>query len=67
MIILQPLKLGENIYNYRKLEELPYHLLHASKKEITTTFKKEVLANCEWLQTKIAAFSINGLTFMHCH
>ena len=57
---LQPLKLSENVYNLRKLDELPYHLYHASPHQVSKPLLYDVLANYEWIKTKAEAFSIKG-------
>ncbi|KAJ0065720.1 hypothetical protein NL108_017248, partial [Boleophthalmus pectinirostris] len=45
----QPLWFGAGLANVRKLQELPYHLLHAGMWE---ELKQEVIGNSEWLFCK---------------
>ncbi len=51
----QPLMFGDKCYNMRKLNQLPYHLIHCSH---TERLKQQVLLNLEFLLTKIKATSV---------
>ncbi|XP_022094961.1 uncharacterized protein LOC110981600 isoform X2 [Acanthaster planci] len=46
------------VYNLRKLNELPYHLLHASQMD---KLKTEVLVNYEWTLTKLKATGLRSV------
>jgi len=75
----QPLKISKGVYNHRLLDELPFHLLHASgaDKNLLNSFSGRVLCeyvlfNVKWIETKIKAFSIKGFFLVHyflnkCH
>lgn len=54
----QPLQFAEHIYNVRKLNELPFHLLLS---EQTEKLKMISLCNYEWLHTKIMATSLDNV------
>ncbi|XP_072034448.1 NACHT domain- and WD repeat-containing protein 1-like [Amphiura filiformis] len=51
---LQPLVFGDDVFNLRKLQELPYHLAEASMDD---ALAEQVLFNFNWLLTKLRAFS----------
>ena len=53
----QPLKYGK-VYNYRKLKELPYHLLNAGRENELIS---EYMLNIVWLDAKIKAFSVEDV------
>ena len=55
-VAAQPLMFGESIFNLRKLNELPYHLIHAGDVE---KVKQNVLCNFEFLSTKLKGLSVN--------
>lgn len=48
----QPLKFSECVYNFRKLSELPYHLLYSCQID---KLKDLVLCNYNWIHTKLTA------------
>ena len=50
----QPLTFGENIYNLRTLNNLPYHRLNAGELK---ALKQECLSNYEFLHMKVQAVS----------
>lgn len=50
----QPLLYSENVYNYRKLTELPFHLANAKEDEKLTDL---VLCNYYWILTKLRALN----------
>ena len=54
----QPLKFSEQIYNVRKLSELPFHMLLSGQIE---KLKSISLCNFEWLHTKILAMSLDSI------
>ncbi len=49
---LQPLAFPGGAYNFRKLNELPYHLLHSKQ---LNKLKATVLCNFEWMHTQLKA------------
>jgi len=54
---MQPLKFAEQVFNTRKLDELPFHLVRSSAwQQLYDT----VLSNATWMSTKIDAFAIRG-------
>ncbi|KAK3733109.1 hypothetical protein QZH41_007442 [Actinostola sp. cb2023] len=54
----QPLLFAKDVYNLRKLSELPFHLIKAEK---LGTLKNEVLFNFEWINAKIHGQSLNDV------
>ncbi|XP_076802555.1 NACHT domain- and WD repeat-containing protein 1-like isoform X2 [Clavelina lepadiformis] len=54
----QPLKFEEKVYNFRKLDCLPYHLLHA---EMWQQLRDFVMSDATWILNKINAFSIRDV------
>ena len=50
----QPIQFSKKVYNIRKLNELPYHLLHSKQLEKLKTI---ALCNFHWLHTKITITS----------
>lgn len=48
----QPLVFGEGTYNYRKLDELPHHLLHSNQ---FLKLKTTVLSEFDWMITQLKA------------
>lgn len=54
---MQPLKFSKEIYNVRKLRELPHCLLEG---RFIDELKETVLSNPEWIMVKSEAFSIKG-------
>ncbi len=48
----QPLVFGEGAYNFRKLNELPHHLLHS---EQLNKLKTTILCEFEWMITQLKA------------
>lgn len=53
----QPLKFSDSVYNYRKLSEYPYHLLHSKQID---QLKSEVLSSFTWIHTKLKAVGFTG-------
>ncbi|XP_077997560.1 NACHT domain- and WD repeat-containing protein 1-like [Glandiceps talaboti] len=53
-VAAQPLEFGQNVFNLRKLSELPYHLLLAGKIQ---ALKEEVLCKFDWILTKLRGTS----------
>lgn len=51
----QPLQFSRNVFNYRKLSELPYHLMESDDFE---RLKQSALCNYEFLLTKLKATSV---------
>ena len=51
-VAMQPLLFGKTVYNFRKLTELPYHLLYSEQIE---ELRNKVLCNYEWVYTKLKA------------
>lgn len=49
-VAMQPLQFSNEVFNVRKLNELPYHLLFSSQLE---KLKSIALCNFEWLNTKL--------------
>ena len=58
----QPLKFSESVYNYRKLSEYPYHLLHSKQID---KLKSEVLCCFNWIHTKLKAVGFTGTVRDH--
>lgn len=56
----QPIMLAEGIYNQRKLQELPFNLIHALRFD---AFVTEVCSNFEWLYAKIKSLSMEEVLF----
>lgn len=54
----QPLKFGQSVYNYRKLSELPYHLLYSNQLD---KLKNLALCNYNWIHTKLKATDFAAL------
>lgn len=54
LVSAQPLKFSSS-YNLRKLNNLPYHLIHAGQRDI---LKKATLINLEFLLIKLKACSL---------
>ena len=54
----QPLKFGQALYNYRKLSEFPYHLLHSNQ---ISKLSSIVLCNFSWIHTKLKAIGFASL------
>ena len=54
----QPLKYSNEIYNLRKLNELPFHLLFSRQIE---KLKAISLCNFDWLHTKMIAMSLDSV------
>lgn len=50
----QPLLFGKTMYNLRKLNALPFHLLHSHQ---VAKLKEDILCNYEWVYTKLKATS----------
>nr|XP_006817837.1 PREDICTED: NACHT and WD repeat domain-containing protein 1-like [Saccoglossus kowalevskii] len=50
----QPLEYGRDVYNHRKLSELPFHLLHSGQID---RLKQAVLCNFQWILSKLQATS----------
>ncbi|XP_063968822.1 NACHT domain- and WD repeat-containing protein 1-like [Lytechinus pictus] len=54
----QPLMFGENVFNLRKLHELPFHLMQCEMVNgIPEGMVQHIMYNFEWILTKIRAFS----------
>ena len=51
----QPLTFGDNVYNLRTLNNLPYHRIHARQLDI---IKQECLVNYEFLLNKVKALPL---------
>ncbi|KAH3780757.1 hypothetical protein DPMN_158579 [Dreissena polymorpha] len=51
----QPLRFGEDDYNIRALNNLPYHRLHAGHVDL---LKKECLANVHFCVSKLHALPV---------
>ncbi|CAD5116466.1 DgyrCDS5351 [Dimorphilus gyrociliatus] len=56
----QPIMLAEGIYNLRKLQELPFNLIHALRFD---AFVRDICSNFKWLYSKIRATSIDEVMF----
>ena len=54
----QPLQFGDNVFNYRKLKELPFHLLKSDDFE---RLKQSALCNFEFLSVKLKATSVHDV------
>ena len=54
----QPLQYSDEVYNLRKLNELPLHLLLSKQQE---KLKRIALCNFEWLHTKLKATDFTSL------
>lgn len=54
----QPLKFRDGVFNYRKLTELPHHLL---KCDDFDRLKQSVLCNFEFLLVKLKAYSVHDV------
>ena len=54
----QPLLFAKDVYNIRKLSELPYHLIRAEKFE---DLDDEILFNFEWINAKIKGQSLSDV------
>ncbi|EDO31117.1 predicted protein, partial [Nematostella vectensis] len=54
----QPLMFSKEIFNLRKLSELPYHLVHSKQ---FNALSQEVLFNFEWIMAKVKAQSLNSV------
>ena len=54
----QPLKFSDDVFNYRKLTELPYHLLMSDDFE---RLKQSALCNYEFLLVKLKATSVHDV------
>lgn len=52
--------LAEGIYNQRKLQELPFNLIHALRFD---AFVREICSNFEWLYAKIKTVSMDEVLF----
>ena len=52
----QPYMFSKSIFNFRKLNELPYHLISSGKVE---KVKQNALCNFDFLQTKLKGLSVN--------
>lgn len=48
----QPLKFSNSVYNFRKLSQLPFHLLNSGRVD---SLKEIVLCNYTWMHTKLHA------------
>ena len=58
LVAPQPLMFGDDIFNLRKLIELPYHLLQCMYKDgIPEGMVKHIMYNFEWNLTKLRAFN----------
>lgn len=55
-VAVQPYMFSESVFNLRKLNELPYHLINAGDVE---KVKQNVLCNFDFLQTKLKGLSVN--------
>lgn len=55
----QPLKFGEDMFNLRKLQQLPFHLAQSND---TKRFKTQIIYNFSWLQAKLESCSCLELT-----
>nr|XP_006825345.1 PREDICTED: NACHT and WD repeat domain-containing protein 1-like [Saccoglossus kowalevskii] len=51
----QPLKFSDDMYNIRKLQQLPYHLIHARDVD---KLKEHVLCNFDFIITKLKGMSL---------
>nr|KAG5686694.1 hypothetical protein BaRGS_013593 [Batillaria attramentaria] len=49
---------SDRVYNLRKINELPYHLLHA---QLSAELKREALLNFEWILAKLCGTSLRAL------
>ncbi|XP_048730738.1 uncharacterized protein LOC125647914 isoform X3 [Ostrea edulis] len=49
---------SDRIYNIRKVNELPYHLLNSQQ---TSLYKSEALCNFEWINAKLCGTSLRSL------
>ena len=49
---------SDRVYNLRKINELPYHLLHSHQ---TNLYKSETLCNFEWALAKLNGTSLRSL------
>lgn len=55
----QPLQFSNNVFNYRKLKELPFHLLKSDDFE---RLKQSALCNYEFLLVKLKATSVHDVS-----
>lgn len=49
---------SDRVFNLRKINELPYHLLHSHQ---TNLYKSEALCNFEWVLAKLCGTSLRSL------
>ncbi|XP_022796831.1 NACHT and WD repeat domain-containing protein 2-like isoform X2 [Stylophora pistillata] len=54
----QPLQFADNVFNYRKMKELPFHLLKSDDFE---RLKQSALCNFEFLSVKLKATSVHDV------
>ncbi|KAL3863458.1 hypothetical protein ACJMK2_005212 [Sinanodonta woodiana] len=57
-VAAQPIKFANNVYNKRKLIELPYHLIHSEQFE---SLLSDCLGNCDWLYAKCHSVFFSAL------
>ena len=52
----QPLMFSKNVFNLRKLSEMPFHLIHSGHAD---RLARKVLFNFEWIYGKVRGQSLN--------